>query len=1170
MNGRVFIALLMAGEIKKADTFAFVTSHHHHAPVKTTVTTKKFKRAAGSAGILRYSDGPLAAPLKYKQTHTTETTPFPSIKFNGDKLTSHPNDGVITHNGKHAHDRKTTSPSVILPTPQPYPGDCDIKTYILQNAKYYNGDASFLRGPTPRTQMALQKFNTLLIHERENGGVLAVDTETPSTIISHPPGYLLSKELDVIVGLQADEPLKRTCKPKGGYGVVKKALEAYGYTPGERLRVYETDVVTHNDLTFSIYTEEMKKARHAHLLTGLPDGYGRGRIIADYRRIALFGVDELIRLKQLDYNAVTGSSLEAMRLRSEIHHQIKALKELLQMADSYGVDLRKPAKTFKEAAQYLWLGHTAALKEQDGAAMSAGRWDAFLDIYAERDLAAGTATEEDIQEVVDDLVLKMRLVRHVRTPEYNELFSGDPSWVTVALGGATEDDDPQSMVTKTTYRFLHSLRNLGPAPEPNLTVLWSKVHSDAFKEYCAKLSIDTSSIQYENDDLMRPIFGSDYAIACCVSAMRVGKDMQFFGARTNLAKLLLMVLNGGRDEIEGVVLSEPLAKACEEAGIGLYPNEPLDYKTVSKLYFDVAIPWMAKLYADTMNCIHYSHDIASYENLQMALHNSDVNHFMAFGIAGLSVVADSLAAIKYDDVFAERDERGLTTGFRRKHPEKVLPQFGNDNPKVDDIAVEIAKRFHEELDKQQLYKDAKATLSVLTITSNIVYGKSTGSTPDGRIMGEPFAPGANPMHNRDKNGALASLSSVAKLPYTSCMDGISNTFCLTPTALGPLTDDRAKNLVTLLDGYFDKMGHHININVLNRELLEDAHKNPEKYPDLTIRVSGYAVRFNRLTPEQREEVLKRTMHGSAMASISSLPAHASNCDCFNVDPTLPDLAISPSLFTDGDFFTQDMTDTGENVPIIGSVHSLETFTSNDGPGIRTLVFLQGCSKRCKYCSNPETQCIVDPFSCPEVAVSDTEVVNVLNRYKHFLEPNDGGITFSGGEPLLQPNFVSSVFKQAKDMGLTTCIDTSGHGNPKIWDQCLPYTDYVMLCIKGMDIKLASFISGVSELNNERARQFALHIRDNYKDTKLSIRWVLLKGMTDTDEEIEALAAFAKELSPVFTHVELLPYHTLGKEKYDAINAIYPMGDMEPYDYADALLVKNKLASLGVEATLAEH
>lgn len=529
---------------------------------------------------------------------------------------------------------------------------------------------------------------------------------------------------------------------------------------------------------------------------------------------------------------------------------------------------------------------------------------------------------------------------------------------------------------------------------------------------------------------------------------------------------------------------------------------------------------------------------------------------MAFGIAGLSVVADSLSAIAYDDVYPIRDERNLTIGFRRGNPEKALPVFGNDNPKVDNIAKKVCDVFYEELNKQKLYKDAKATLSVLTITSNVVYGKATGATPDGRNMGEPFSPGANPMHNRDRNGALASLSSVAKLPYTSCMDGISNTFCLVPTALGPVSADRAKTLVSLLDGYFTMNGHHININVLNRELLEDAHLHPDKYPDLTIRVSGYAVRFNQLTIEQREEVLKRTMHGSAAnAKLSKFPSH---CDCFSENPTSVDLTVS-----------DDVPDSANDVPVIGSVHSLETFTSNDGPGIRTLVFLQGCSKRCKFCSNPETQCIVDPYSCPEMAVADVEVEGVLKRYRHFLQPNDGGLTLSGGEPLLQPAFVGSIFRKTKGVGLTTCLDTSGHGNTKAWEEVLPYTDYVMLCLKGMDLDLASFISGVSKESNERARDFAKYVRDHYKNVKLSLRWVLMKSLTDTDEEIEALAAFAKELKPVFTHVELLPYHILGKEKYDMMDMSYELEDMETYDYEDAVEVKKKLLRMGVDATLAE-
>ncbi len=724
--------------------------------------------------------------------------------------------------------------------------EINVSDFIKKNYTSYKGDETFLENKTEKTTKIWKECEKLLKKELKKH-VLDIEINKTSGINEFNPGYI-SKDDNIIVGLQTDKPLKRIVNPYGGMRMVHQELNAYGYKLDKEIDFYFNKYrKTHNQGVFDAYTDDIKKARHVGLLTGLPDAYGRGRIIGDYRRIALYGIDFLIEQKQKDLKELTGEmNDELIRLREEVSMQINALKEIKEMGKSYGFDLSKPAKNSKEAVQWTYLGYLAAVKENNGAAMSLGRVDAFLDIYFERDLQNKKITEKQIQELIDNFIIKLRLVRHLRTPDYDELFSGDPTWVTCSIGGTTEKN--KSMVTKTSYRILHTLTNLDPAPEPNMTVLWSNNLPENFKKYCAKLSIKTDSIQYENDDVMRPIYGDDYAIACCVSAMREGKDMQFFGARCNLAKALLYSLNGGIDEIKGDKVLENIKKNEEEF---------LTYKEVKKSYFKV-LEQVAKTYSDAMNIIHYMHDKYAYEKGQMALHDTNVNRLMAYGVAGLSVVADSLSAIKYAKVKPIRNKEGIAIDFEI---EGIFPKYGNDDDKVDNIAKEILEKFYKELTKHKCYRNATPTLSVLTITSNVVYGKKTGSTPDGRKKGEPFAAGANPMHKRDKNGALASLNSVAKLDYQNCCrDGISNTFSIVPTTLGKTKEEQINNLVGILDGYFIQNAHHLNVNVLTRETLIEAMNNPEKYPLLTIRVSGYAVRFNRLTKEQQQEVIKRTFH----------------------------------------------------------------------------------------------------------------------------------------------------------------------------------------------------------------------------------------------------------------------------------------------------------------------
>lgn len=722
----------------------------------------------------------------------------------------------------------------------------DVREFIQLNFTGYQGDDSFLEGPTEATSKLWDQVMKLTKEERDRGGMWDMDTKVPSTILSHDAGYL-DQSLEQIVGVQTDKPFKRSMQPFGGIRMAKASCEAYGYElDKETERIFTEYRKTHNQGVFDAYSKEMLTCRKAGIITGLPDAYGRGRIIGDYRRVALYGIDFLMEEKQRDFNNLSSTMTEdIIRLREEVSEQYRSLKELKELGNIYGFDLSRPAENFKEAVQWLYLAYLAAIKEQNGAAMSLGRTSTFLDIYAERDLKAGIITESEVQEIIDHFIMKLRLVKFARTPEYNALFSGDPTWVTESIGGVGIDGRP--MVTKNSFRFLHSLDNLGPAPEPNLTVLWSTRLPENFKRYCTKMSINTSSIQYENDDLMRESYGDDYGIACCVSAMRIGKQMQFFGARANLAKTLLYAINGGKDEKSGMQVAPNFAPITSDV---------LDYDEVYK-QFDEMMEWLAGVYINSLNVIHYMHDKYSYERIEMALHDTDVHRTMATGIAGLSVAADSLSAIKYGEVRPIRDENGLVVDFDISGE---FPKYGNNDPRVDDIAVKLVESFMKKLRKHQTYRNSEHTMSVLTITSNVVYGKKTGNTPDGRKAGEPFAPGANPMHGRDANGALASLSSVAKLPYDCCKDGISNTFSIVPKSLGKEDHTQQQNLVGILDGYALQHGHHLNINVFNRETLLDAMEHPEEYPQLTVRVSGYAVNFIKLTREQQLDVISRTFH----------------------------------------------------------------------------------------------------------------------------------------------------------------------------------------------------------------------------------------------------------------------------------------------------------------------
>lgn len=732
--------------------------------------------------------------------------------------------------------------------------EINVRDFIQRNYTPYDGDAKFLAPATEATKKLWREICDLSEQERKAGGVLDADVKTVSTMLSHGAGYI-DKKLEKIVGLQTDKPFKRSLQPFGGIRMSAEALKMYGYEiDGETSEIFSKYRKTHNSGVYDAYTPEMRRARTAHILTGLPDAYGRGRIVGDYRRVALYGVDYLIERKERDKLLLNGvMTPDKIRDREELSEQIKALKSLKEMADIYGCDISKPAENAKQAVQALYFGYLAAVKEQNGAAMSIGRNSTFLDIYVQRDICGGKLTELEAQELVDHFIMKLRIIKFMRTKEYNELFSGDPTWVTESIGGMGMDG--RTLVTKTAFRILHTLENLGPAPEPNLTVLWAQNLPEGFKDYCAELSIKTSAIQYENDDLMRPEMGDDYCIACCVSCMRVGKDMQFFGARANLAKCLLYAINGGKDELrKDKITGKPLQVSPEFSPI--LGDGPLNFDEVVKKYENM-MDWLSGLYVDTLNVIHYMHDKYCYESLEMALHDTNVRRFFATGIAGLSCAADSLSAIKYAKVYPVRNEDGIAVDFKI---EGDFPKYGNNDDRVDELAVWLLTTFMNKIKGRYTYRESLPTTSILTITSNVVYGKHTGNTPDGRKAGAPLAPGANPMHGRDSNGALASLESVAKLPYAYARDGISNTFSITPQSLGKERGKQVENLITLLDGYTKSHGHHLNVNVFSRETLLDAQAHPEKYPQLTIRVSGYAVNFNKLTTEQQNDVISRTIH----------------------------------------------------------------------------------------------------------------------------------------------------------------------------------------------------------------------------------------------------------------------------------------------------------------------